>query len=148
MVPLAFKETIIWRLQVQSSLQVSNNTGILNTCTWLWLMKSEQATPVDSIKDVVQSSMKVPEFDKHLKKAGGHIGRNVVEIKMKTIVWKPLILCHFFSWSLILGWILMKKCLDHSANQENLDLSRFFPKIGLIRLKRPFKNYFIFFFFP
>ena len=39
-----------------------------------------------SIKDEVRSSMKVPEFDKHLKKAGGHIGRNVVEItiKMKT----------------------------------------------------------------
>ena len=49
-------------------------------------------TPVDSIKDVVQSSVKVPEFDKHLKKAGGHIGGNVVEItiKMKTIVRKPL----------------------------------------------------------
>ena len=32
-----------------------------------------------------------PLFDKHLKKAGGHIGRNVVEItKMKTIVRKPL----------------------------------------------------------
>ena len=48
--------------------------------------------PEDSIKDVVQSSVKVPKFDKHLKKAGGHIGRNVVEItvKMKTIVRKPL----------------------------------------------------------
>ena len=35
-----------------------------------------------------------PEFDKHLKKAGGHIGRNVVEItiKMKTIVRKPLMI--------------------------------------------------------
>ena len=45
-----------------------------------------------SIKDVVRSSVKVPEFDKHLKKAGGHIGRNVVEItiKMKTIVRKTL----------------------------------------------------------
>ena len=43
---------------------------------------------MDSIKDVVRSSMKVPEFDKHPKKAGGHIGRNVVEItmKMKTII--------------------------------------------------------------
>ena len=30
-------------------------------------------TPVDSIKDVVRSSVKVPEFDKHLKKPGGHI---------------------------------------------------------------------------
>ncbi len=42
---------------------------------------------MDSIKDVVQSSVKVPEFDKHLKKAGGHIGGNVVEIaiKMKSI---------------------------------------------------------------
>ena len=47
---------------------------------------------MDSIKDVVQSSVKVLESDKHLKKAGAHIGQNVVEItiKMKTIVWKPL----------------------------------------------------------
>ena len=37
--------SIIWRLQVQSSLQASNNTGILNTCTQLWLTESEQATP-------------------------------------------------------------------------------------------------------
>ena len=46
------------------------------------------SNPVVSIKDVVQSSVKVPEFDKHMKKAGGNIGRNVVEItkKMKTIV--------------------------------------------------------------
>ena len=49
-------------------------------------------THVDSIKDVVRISVKVPEFDKHLKKPGGRIGRNVVEItiKMKTIVRKPL----------------------------------------------------------
>ena len=53
-------------------------------------MESERATTVDSIKDVVRISVKVPEFDKHLKKAGGHIGRNIVEItiKMKTIVRK------------------------------------------------------------
>ena len=74
-------------------LQASNNTGILNTCTRLWLMESEQATPMDSIKDVVWSSVKVPEFDKHLKKAGGHIGQNVeITIKMKTIVRKPLMM--------------------------------------------------------
>ncbi len=36
-----------------------------------------------SIKDIVRSSVKVPEFDKHLKKAGGHISRNVVEITIK-----------------------------------------------------------------
>ena len=64
----------------QSPRQAGNNTRILNTCTRLWLTESEQATPVDSIKDVVRSSVKVSEFDKHLKKAGGHIGRNVVEI--------------------------------------------------------------------
>ena len=53
-------------------------------------MESEQATSMDSIKDIVQSSVKVPEFKKHLKTAGGHIGRNVVErtMKMKRIVWK------------------------------------------------------------
>ena len=43
-------------------------------------MESEQATPVVSIKDVVRSSVKVPEFDKHLKKAGGYIGQNIMEI--------------------------------------------------------------------
>ena len=32
--------------------------------------------PVDSIKNVVRSSGKVPEFDKHLKKTGGHIGND------------------------------------------------------------------------
>ena len=62
-------------------------------------MESEQVTPVILIKDVVQSSVKVTEFDKHLKKARGHIGQNVVEItiKMKTIVWKPLMIkmCKF-----------------------------------------------------
>ena len=45
MVPWASKETIIWRLQVQSSLQASHNTGILNTCTRLWITESERATP-------------------------------------------------------------------------------------------------------
>ena len=87
-------ETIMRRLQIQSWLQASNNTGILNTCTRLWLTESEQATPVDSIKDVVRSSMKVPKFEKHLKKAEGYIDRNVVKItiKMKTIVWKSLMI--------------------------------------------------------
>ena len=55
------------------------NSGILNTCTRLWLTESEQATPVDSIKDRVRSSTKVPDFYNHLKKAGGHIGQNVME---------------------------------------------------------------------
>ena len=52
--------------------------------------------PVDSIKDVVRSSVKVPEFDKHLKNAGAHIGRNFVEItitkRMKTQVRKPFLI--------------------------------------------------------
>ena len=47
---LISKETIIWRLQVQFWLKASNNTGILNTCTRLWLMESELVTPMDSIK--------------------------------------------------------------------------------------------------
>ena len=48
--------------------------------------------PVDSIKDVIRSSVKVPKFNKHMKKARGHIGQNVVEItiKMKAVVRKPL----------------------------------------------------------
>ena len=83
-----------WRNGYRRWLQASNNTGILNTCTRLWLTESEQATSVVSIKDVVRSTVKVPEFEKYLKKAGGHISRNVVEItiKMETIVWKPLMI--------------------------------------------------------
>ena len=39
------------------------------------------------------SSMKVLEFEKHLKKAGGHIDRNAeITMKMKTIVRKPLMI--------------------------------------------------------
>ena len=55
---------------------------------------------MDSIKEVVWSSMKVPKFDKHLKKAGRHIGRNIVEItiKMKTIVCKLLMIKPIRSW--------------------------------------------------
>ncbi len=58
------------------------------------VMANRIRTPVDSIKDIVRSSVKVPKFDKHLKKARGHISRNVVEeiIKMKTIVRKPLMI--------------------------------------------------------
>ena len=44
--------------------------------------------------------VKVPEFDKHLKKAGAYISRNVIEItiKMKTIVRKPLMTRKSFSY--------------------------------------------------
>ena len=57
-------------------------------------MESEQATPVDSIKDVVQCSVWVPKFDKHLKKARGRISENIAEItiKIKTIVRKALMI--------------------------------------------------------
>ena len=81
-------------LQVQSWLQASNNTGILNICARLWLTESEQATPVYTIKDVVRGSVKVSEFEKHMKKAGRHIDRNVgeIKIKMKTFVRKPLMI--------------------------------------------------------
>ena len=54
----------------------------------------EQVTPTDSIKDEVRISLKVPKFDKQLKKAEDHIEQNVVEItiKMKTVVRKPLMI--------------------------------------------------------
>ena len=57
----------------------------------------------DSIKDVVRISVKVPEFDKYLKKAGGHINRNVVEItiKMKTIARKPLMINRLFGFDFL-----------------------------------------------
>ena len=108
-------------LQVQSWLQASNNTGILNICTPLWLTESEQATPVDSIKDVVRSSVKVPEFDKHLKKAIGHIGRNAVEItiKMKIIVRKPLMIKIYN----VVWYIYKYRVLNNIVDRAYVDLS-------------------------
>ena len=57
---------------------------------------TEQATPVDPLKDVVRSSVKVPEFDNYLKKAREHISRKVVEITINMsenpYVWKPLMI--------------------------------------------------------
>ena len=68
---------------------------------------------VDSIK--VGSSVKVPKFDKHLKKVGGHIGRNVVDIaiKIKTIVRKPLRIMRFQADNRK-NWNMLTK---HLANQ-------------------------------
>ena len=62
-------------------------------------MESEQANHVDSIKDIIRNSMKVPELNKHLDQAGGHIGQNIEEItiKMKTIVRKPLMIKIYFT---------------------------------------------------
>ena len=69
-------------------------TSVKYSCKLLASSEDWTSNPVVSIKDVVRSFEKVPEFDKHLKKAGGHIGRNVVEItiKMKTIVRKTLMI--------------------------------------------------------
>ena len=49
---------------------------------------------VDSVKDVICSSVLVPEFNKHLKKAAEHISQDFVEIKiwMKAIVRKALMI--------------------------------------------------------
>ena len=81
-------------------------------------MEPEQSTSVDSIKDIVRSSVKVSEFDKHLKKAGGHIGRNVVEItiKMKTIVLKPLMIKILAYCDLKEMIIVLDECYPHWAN--------------------------------
>ena len=53
-----------------------------------WKLSQKKLTKPKN--NVVRSSVKVPEFDKHLQKAGGHIGRNLMEItiKMKTTVRK------------------------------------------------------------
>ena len=87
--PVATKEPEL-KVVSHNRVQVLNIPVLLLTCS----LDRSQVIPVDSIKDIVRSSVKVPEFDKHLKKARGYIGRNIVEItiKMKTIVWKPLII--------------------------------------------------------
>ena len=80
--------------------------------------------PVDYIKDVLRSSVPATEFDKHLKKAGGHMGRNVVNLtkKMKTIVRKHwTIKKNGYSYSIsfhlishfLFGWLIFsRKCTN------------------------------------
>ena len=103
-----------------------SSIGLLSTCTRLWLTESEQVTPMESIKDVVWSSVKLPEFDKLLKKTGGHIGRNVVgiTIKMKTIARKPLKIKIFW---LIWRFICYDYFISHTLN--NLNRKQFYSKI-------------------
>ena len=74
---------------------------------------------MDSIK---YSSVKVPEFDKHLKKAGGHAGRNVVEItkKIKTIVCKPLMIKIFY-WIVYSFFFMFFYCMDEQKQDDQLE---------------------------
>ena len=62
---------------IQVAVQSSQHTGILNTCTRLWLTESEQATSVVSIQDVVRRPENI-SAETNIS-AGEHIGRNVVE---------------------------------------------------------------------
>ena len=80
----ASKETIIWRMQVQSWLQASNNTGILNTCTQLCLtgIRTGDSRGFNKghsskfrVGSIVRQTWRIPE-----------------DLKMKTIVRKPLII--------------------------------------------------------
>ena len=127
-----------------------SNSG---TFTELWTtsfiettgVESEQATPVVSIKDVVRSSLKVPEFDKHLKKAGGHIGRKVVEItiKTKTIVRKTLIIK--IQWVELDESLLPTSKAELYGEKNYAELKkgkRHFKKLSLFS-----KSYFLIFYF-
>ena len=46
LIPQHFSRYVFW-----------SSSGILNACTWFWLTEWEQMTPVDSIKDIVWSSV-------------------------------------------------------------------------------------------
>ena len=71
-----------------------SNSGTFTKLQTTAFIESTGVACSDSIKDVVRSYLKVPEFDKHLKKAGGNINQNVVQItiRMKTIVRNPLMI--------------------------------------------------------
>ena len=58
----------------------------------------------DQVTRMVWSSVQAPKLNKHVKKAKRHIGQNIVNITMKTIVWKP--------------WVMknIKLCLKNSDN--------------------------------
>ena len=81
-------------------------------------------TSVVSIKDIVRCSVKVPEFDKHLIKAGRHIGRNVVEITItiKTIVRQPLMIKSLFFYVSKIMREVCFFCFQYGCVQLNLFL--------------------------
>ena len=83
-------------------VQVLSILVLLLACSedWTWNLQMIVSLEAQGTKAynryamcLVRSSVKVPEFNKHLK-AGGHIGQNVVEItiKMKIIVRKTLMI--------------------------------------------------------
>ena len=69
-----------------NQVQVLSIPLLLLACSQDWTCNLQLIVSLEKVK--------VPEFDKHLKKAGGHIGRNIVEItiKIKTIVQKHLMI--------------------------------------------------------
>ena len=69
---------------------MTNNTEILDTWTRLWLMESEQAIPVDWIKDMVQSFLEAPKFNQKYLEEGQrtHSSKCCEYKKKKTIVQK------------------------------------------------------------
>ena len=71
---------------------VNFGTYKLNVLTWLELLLLCMTFYLCSYSDPPHTH--THSFSKHLNKARGHIGRNVVEItlKMKTIVWKSLMI--------------------------------------------------------
>ena len=79
---------LYWIYGVACSDSVSHNRVQVLSIPVLLLTCSQDWTCL------LRSLGKVPEFDKHSKKAGGHIGRNIVgiTIKMKIIVRKPLMI--------------------------------------------------------
>ena len=84
--------TTFWPICPPAFFRCLSNSGTFTELRTTSFIESTGVTWFWFNKDVVQSYVKVLEFNKHLKKAGGHIGQNVVEItiKMKTIVRKPL----------------------------------------------------------
>ena len=86
------------------TLLTSNDTGILNTCARLWLMESEQVTPVDLINDVVVGSRvrRIPEegLRKYRPKLCGNNNKDegnspkmiiIIQLRLKhlDLLWRP-----------------------------------------------------------
>ena len=94
-------------------VQVLSISVLLLVCSQDWTFNLQMIVSLE-VKDIVRSSMKVPKFDKHLKKAGRHI---VVEItmKVKTIVQKPSMCTYaklkFLKWNCFCmqNWIVRNR---------------------------------------
>ena len=107
LVPWASKKTIIWRLQVQSSLQASNIQEYLTLVPGYGKTESEQVTPMVSIKDnrLKRCGNNNKDEDNSLKNLNDR-NQQASSQKFRQLIKNILILSYNWGWVTIFWYII------------------------------------------